>query len=152
MFKEHMRPARTWKQAQFSPDEPRVKREWRFIVFIIGYIKISLLHAASNCFISVVGTRLTWCRKRISRVYYMLNDFLPSPAGVGGVKEGRTVPRCLPFITKHDFSNACEKFRRAPQAEGVSGFQIFVWNEICKAAKKKKCWRFLICRAPALAR
>lgn len=63
----------------------------------------------------------------------MLNDFLPSPAGVGGVKEGYTVSRCLPFITKHDFSYVCKEFRRALQAEGVSGFQISVWKEIGKA-------------------
>lgn len=50
------------------------------------------------------------CRKKIFHVYYMLNDFLPSPAGVGGVKEG------LPFIAKHDFSHVCKKI---PQ--GASG-------------------------------
>lgn len=56
----------------------------------------------------------------------MLSDFLPSPAGVGGMKAAYTVSRCLPFITKHDFSYVCKKFRRTPEAEGVSGFQIFV--------------------------
>lgn len=140
MFKEHMRRTHTCKDAQFSPDETQSEA------------RVTVRHV-SNRFMSRLG-----CRTRFQIVsfrpwaecvdvvqkkkYFMFTicwmTFCHHQLASVAWRRATLCPGAFRLSPNTTSRMCAKKFRRAPQAEGVSGFQMFVWNEICKAEKKKK--------------